>query len=320
MLTYSESGLPASLSIDSNTGLISGTLIDPANTYPVTVTVTDQDALFNSVSFDIVISDGTASNVRLNSGGGAFVFGATNWSDDQYFSGGNTFTTGAAIADTENDLLYQSERWGNMFYEIPVTNGDYDVTLHFAEIFHSSSGSRVFNVDIEGGQGQLNNYDILLQTNAFSAIAESFSGINVADGFLTIDFTSLIDNAKISGIEVIESSLQTQALNLDAGCENCQKEASDLKQEHHASIRVYPNPATERLIIDLNLVSSDKIDILIIDNLGRILTLTSDSTIEKGSKRYEFDLKNMNIPQGIYILKLTARYHQFPLTKIIIGR
>src|SRR5215475_2676880 len=54
---------------------------------------------------------------------------------DTRFSGGNTYTTSAAIGGTIDDALYQSERYGNFSYTIPVANGDYVVTLKFAEIY-----------------------------------------------------------------------------------------------------------------------------------------------------------------------------------------
>jgi hypothetical protein len=49
-LTYSASGLPAGLTINSSTGLISGTPTT-INTYNVTITVTDNTGANGSTSF-----------------------------------------------------------------------------------------------------------------------------------------------------------------------------------------------------------------------------------------------------------------------------
>jgi serine protease len=57
-LTYSASGLPAGLSINSSSGLISGTPTT-ANTYSVTVTATDTTGAHGSASFTWTISGGS---------------------------------------------------------------------------------------------------------------------------------------------------------------------------------------------------------------------------------------------------------------------
>jgi len=119
--------------------------------------------------------------------------------------------TTSAIAGTTNDELYQTERYadtGTMSYEVPLSAGNYQVRLHFAEIFHTSAGSRIFDVDIEGGQGQLTDYDIFVAAGgANAAVIETFM-VTVSDGGLTIDFTTQVESAKISGIEI--SGLQTE--------------------------------------------------------------------------------------------------------------
>lgn len=69
-LTYSASGLPAGLSINSSTGLISGTPTT-ANTYSVTVTATDTTGAHGSAAFTWTISGGggcTASQLLGNPG------------------------------------------------------------------------------------------------------------------------------------------------------------------------------------------------------------------------------------------------------------
>lgn len=69
------------------------------------------------------------------------------WSGNDGFSGGRSYANSNAIAQTDNDLLYQSEYLGeNFFYSQDVINGSYDVTLHFAEIYFNGAGRRVFDV------------------------------------------------------------------------------------------------------------------------------------------------------------------------------
>ena len=74
----------------------------------------------------------------------------------------------AAINGTDDDVLYQTERYGNPFgYEIPLANATYRVRLHFAEIWHGVStvglapGDRVFDVMLEG-EPRLTGFDLAL--------------------------------------------------------------------------------------------------------------------------------------------------------------
>jgi PKD repeat protein len=102
-----------------------------------------------------------------------------------------------------------------LVYEIPLAlAGDYNVDLHFAELFFGigvnggGAGSRVFNIDIENSQVQINNYDIFVEAgDAATAIVESYKAINVTDGSLTITLTGVVENPKISGIGVFDTAL-----------------------------------------------------------------------------------------------------------------
>lgn len=154
--------------------------------------------------------------VRINSGGPEYTDGDGNvWSADQYFDNGQTFSkNNLAIENTEDDTLYQTERYGGqnngtMSYSIPVpAPGNYYVNLHFAEIFqgvnnNNGAGSRVFDVTIEG-ELFLDDYDIIAQAGGpATAIIENGGPFNVSDGTLNIAFSASEDNAKISAIEVL---------------------------------------------------------------------------------------------------------------------
>ena len=67
------------------------------------------------------------------------------------------FSTGAGIAGTTDDALFQDERWtpgGSYTYEIAVANGTYQVDLLLAEIYSGiiGPGQRVFDMSL-GGPG-----------------------------------------------------------------------------------------------------------------------------------------------------------------------
>ena len=148
----------------------------------------------------------------VNAGGPA----TGNFAADEYYSGGNTYSTTASI-DTSGvsnpapQAVYQTERFGNFTYTFPnlKPGAQYTVRMHFAEIYWTSSGQRLFNVAINGQQ-VLTNFDIYATAGAANkAIVEQFTATADANGQITIQFTSVKDNAKISGIEVLASSSPT---------------------------------------------------------------------------------------------------------------
>ena len=122
------------------------------------------------------------------------------WSGDQFFTGGGTYSTSATIAGTTNDELYQTERYGNFAYHVPVPNGAYEVDLHFAEIFWSAPGQRVFDVTMEGTLA-LDNLDLVAAVGTLTSLVRT-SRRTVSDGVLDIVFMTVIDNAKLSALEI----------------------------------------------------------------------------------------------------------------------
>ncbi|MEB3215657.1 MAG: malectin domain-containing carbohydrate-binding protein [Nostocales cyanobacterium 94392] len=157
--------------------------------------------------------DPTSNIIRINAGGSAYTDANGNlWKADQYFDGGRTYSTKAEIFKTEEDRLYQTERWAkNLGYDIPVIDGNYKVNLHFAEIYFNDFNKRLFDVSLEG-EKVLDELDIFAKSkNAFlpgkdSAYIYSINNVNVTDGFLNLDFNASVDNAKISAIEIISLS------------------------------------------------------------------------------------------------------------------
>jgi hypothetical protein len=115
------------------------------------------------------------------------------------------------VSNPAPQAVYQSERYGNFTYTLPGLHagGPYTVRLHEAEIYWTSSGQRTFNVSLNGQQ-VLNNFDIYAAAGgANKAVVEQFTTTADANGQITIQFTSVKDNAKVAGIEVISGSSTT---------------------------------------------------------------------------------------------------------------
>ncbi len=211
-LTYSING-------NSNTSLIADTSISSTNltltiaagqtgTSTITLRATDAQGLFVEDVFIVTVTSAPAANaILINGGGPAVTLSGRTWAADNNFSGGTSYTYGStAINGTTDDALYQTERFGNFSYAVPVTNGSYTVKLHFAETYFTANNARVFNVNVENGKGVLTNYDIHAQAGANTAKVETFSSIAVTDGTLNITFTTVTNNAKVCAIEIVSNS------------------------------------------------------------------------------------------------------------------
>ncbi len=89
-------------------------------------------------------------------------------------------------------------------YTIPglTAGSSHTVRLHFCETFFTTTGSRVFNVTINGTQ-VLPNFDIVAASGGQNiANIQQFTATADASGHITITFTSVTNNALISGIEI----------------------------------------------------------------------------------------------------------------------
>jgi PKD repeat protein len=149
--------------------------------------------------------------IGLNSGGTKLTTDNVNYNEDQYATGGETYSNPVAIDGTIDDALYQTERYGDFSYNIPVEDpGLYDIKLHFAEIFHEveepgGPGDRVFTVSIEGIP-VLQSFDILSEVAPATALIKVFERVSINDGVITIQFTSIKGNSKLSAIEITNSN------------------------------------------------------------------------------------------------------------------
>lgn len=120
---------------------------------------------------------------------------------DRFASGGTPNTTTDPISGTSNAALYQSERYGTFAYNIPVSSATYSVVLNLVEMYHQSAGSRSFSVAIEG-RTLVTGLDIYREVGHDSAYILRANAIPVSDGALTIQLTSQVDNATLSGVAI----------------------------------------------------------------------------------------------------------------------
>jgi hypothetical protein len=172
-------------------------------------------------------SGGTCGVVCIDSGATTTT---GSWDADADFTGGSTIDHANTI-NTSNvtnpapQSVYQSARVGAtqasgvgapFSYTISnLTPGtSYLVRLHFAETFFTTKGSRVFDVSINGTQ-VLTNFDIVAASGGENiANIQQFTEAANASGQLVIAFTSVTNNALISGIEIDESTAPRSCVTL----------------------------------------------------------------------------------------------------------
>jgi hypothetical protein len=147
-----------------------------------------------------------ATTYLINSGTGTFgSFGE----DDALATGGNNYSNTnsidmSAVTNPAPQEVYQSERSGNFTYNFTGlgAGASYKIRLHFAEIYHNTAGARMFNVLINGST-VLSNFDILATAGAKNkAIIQEFTVPANLGGSISVQFVTVTDNAKVSGIEI----------------------------------------------------------------------------------------------------------------------
>jgi len=194
---------------------------EPANAsgqLVITFTSVTNNALISGIEVDLSNTPRSCGTLCIDSGSTA---GSVPFVPDEDFSGGNTIDHVNTI-NTNNvtnpapEEVYQSARdavsapaggaaAGTTFsYTIGglTANSSHTVRLHFAETFFTAKGSRVFNVTINGTQ-VLTNFDIFAAAGGENiANIQQFTEAADATGTYTITFTSVTNNALISGIEI----------------------------------------------------------------------------------------------------------------------
>lgn len=116
-----------------------------------------------------------------------------------------------AIADTEDDPLYQSVRYNLSAYRIAVPNGSYAVTLKFCEPHYAEKGKRVFGVKIQG-KPVIDRLDVFEKVGQNRALDYAFKDVAVTNGQLVIDFVHQVEFPCVAAI-VIEGVAATRRIN-----------------------------------------------------------------------------------------------------------
>jgi PKD repeat protein len=165
----------------------------------------------------------TSTNVlyRVNAGGSAVLAtdSGPDWTDGSgLVAGGNNAgwspvpTVRPEVPASTPASIFASERWAEQHWSFPLPAGaQVQVRLYFANRCSCTSGvgQRVFNVGING-TGVLSNYDIVGDVGNDTATMKAYSGLTAsADGNLHVDFTPVVENPLVNGIEIVRTDLPT---------------------------------------------------------------------------------------------------------------
>ena len=137
------------------------------------------------------------------------------WSPDNYFEGGQMAAYTAPVKGTDDPELYETERWGNFSYAIPVSPGTYSVYLHFAarhgDWDQPSSTSGENNVPVDhvfdvycNGTALLKSFNLAKEARQTDVVIRKFNDLRPnAQGKLLLSFVPVEGYATVTGIEVL---------------------------------------------------------------------------------------------------------------------
>jgi hypothetical protein len=144
--------------------------------------------------------------IRIKCGSGMALSdqAGNKWKADAYFHGGEPrhFQRGAATADLSG--IYWSERScaANCRYVIPIHNGTYLVRMYFAELDHSATNQRLFDMEVNR-DAFVWDLDLLRAAHGRAAPYVLERRTTVSNDAFEIFLSPTVGEAEISAIEIL---------------------------------------------------------------------------------------------------------------------
>ncbi len=160
----------------------------------------------NTVNLGIPLSQpSTFPSIRIKCGGSAMTDEQGNqWlADTNYDSGGAAAPAGITVSNTPTPSLYASQHSnnGNFTYSFPVPNGNYDLTLKFAELYDSGPKQRLFNIVVNGNMVD-QNLDVFTAAGGQDRAYDLKLPIVVTNQWITIQFQAVADHPIVNALEI----------------------------------------------------------------------------------------------------------------------
>jgi beta-galactosidase len=141
------------------------------------------------------------------------------------------YGTDRNIAGTNNDPIYQTQQIGIEKYRLDIPSGEYELTLHFAELLGGDvkdipynlsdpdriepNGKRIFNVYVNG-KLLLDNFDISAQYGPATAVAKT-TRVTVTTEGIEITLKGIEGEPVLNGLQVKKLDNNQQSLQYSPG-------------------------------------------------------------------------------------------------------
>jgi beta-glucanase (GH16 family) len=280
-------------------------LVIPSTKSLVVMTMKDDSAVPNTMSAkatSVIMPQALTFPVKINCGGSAALdyLADTGWTKNTEFGflDGNSanYPSSLQISGTDEDIIFQSDKYGMVTYKVRLPNGSYNVKLMFSEKYFNSSGSRVFDVYFEQNR-VIENLDIYQTVGKDAALVREIYNVEINDGVLDIQFAEKVDNALICGIVITPVStglLDDENIN----------ELKSFKVEQN-----YPNPFNGKTIINYSLTIADNLSFELYNVLGEQIFFRDLGYTQSGSYQFQLDtavLSSSPLTSGIYFYVFTG--------------
>ena len=209
-----------------------------------------------------------------------------------------------------SDYRFDSPAAGSINYSFPVTNGDYEVKLYFAENNNLAiPKTRVFDVMIEGNL-ELDDYNIFTKAGLNSK--EEVIRTTIYDGTIDIDFVQVISNPLISGIEIVSvGGTSTNVRQITKA-----KPAFEKIEAAKLNAVIYPNPYQDDFTIEIESAPETSILVEIFDLLGKKLIAETYLTTNMIQKII-INTSKLNLNYGVYLVRIAAKDFATQTIKVV---
>jgi beta-glucanase (GH16 family) len=301
---------------DQKSVLLETAGLDPAASHSLVVfSVRDRAVSPNTITpraVTLIKETTVALPLKINAGGaqrGDFVADQP-WSESVTygFMDGNTRQWQATlpIANTEDDEIYRTERWGLVLYKVRIPNGTYRVTLMMAENNFTAAQRRVFDVFLEGREA-ISNLDLFQEFGAHTAYAKIVDPVEITDGMLDLHFSAVKDQPLLNGL-ILEASATSGIRNPNLG-----------PHQFHLA-QNFPNPFNGATTIRYDLASEERIQFQVFDLLGKVVYQKNLGLRPAGKNEFSWeavDASGKPLHSGVYFYTIAGK-KRLPARKLVL--
>ncbi|MEX2512281.1 MAG: malectin domain-containing carbohydrate-binding protein, partial [Cyclobacteriaceae bacterium] len=248
--------------------------------------------------------------------------------NNEKYNGDNSYNSSSTYLNrnASDQELFQTERHAlSLKYAIPVPNGTYSVKTYHNEMWFghwgpsSQKGRRVYDILLEGIVVK-NKFDLFVETGNKPAEL-IFEEITVKDGVLNLDLTAYSNRASISGIALIRTSASSgenlRVVSNEFSSEGKLEELIPESWETNTSPRLYPNPASEKVFVDLGTNAENYRYFLIHDMQGRLVNHFFPEYLSRDNGKFIIPISGLK--QGVYLVSLVDKNNEPDKFRLIVN-